>query len=229
VTEIILADGDDLDALSAVIADAFHDLPPSQWLIPDDANRRRIFPGYFRMFVRHALAVGTVHSTPRRDAVALWIPVESEPPALPAGYPGQLAAVTAPWTQRFIHFDAILDDHHPAGFAHHYLAMLAVRPDRQGQGVGSALLSHYDSLLDQAGAVAYLEASSPRNRRLYLRHGYSDHEPAMQLPDGPAMYPMLRRPRAAPRPRESQGESRRAQVTLTAHDWGRHCGEELAG
>jgi hypothetical protein len=37
--------------LSQVIAEAFHDLPPSHWLIADPDVRRRVFPGYFRIYV----------------------------------------------------------------------------------------------------------------------------------------------------------------------------------
>jgi hypothetical protein len=64
----------DLDVLSRVIADAFMDLAPSRWLITDLDARRRIFPGYFRIYLEHALAVGIVHTTPGRTAVALWLP-----------------------------------------------------------------------------------------------------------------------------------------------------------
>jgi GNAT superfamily N-acetyltransferase len=197
VTEIILAKPDDMDALTVVIAEAFHDLPPSPWLISDDADRRRIFPGYFRIYLDHAMATGTVHTTPDRDAAALWIPVAGEPPPLPDGYLQRLTAVTAPWTERFIEFDAALDDAHPVGFAHHYLAMLAVRPGRQGQGTGTALLGFCHAVLDRSGTPGYLEASSPRNRQLYLRHGYADYGRPIQLPGGPVMYPMVRHPRSS--------------------------------
>ena len=50
---------------------------------------------------------------------------------------------------------------------------LAVRPDRQNVGIGSALLDRHHSRLDRAGIPAYLEANDPRNRDLYLRHGYT--------------------------------------------------------
>ena len=43
-------------------------------------------------------------------------------------------------------------------------------------------------------AAAYLEASDERTRDLYLRHGYTDHGEAIELPDGPSMYPMVRIP-----------------------------------
>jgi hypothetical protein len=68
-----------------------------------------------------------------------------------------------------------------------------VRPDRQGVGTGTALLRAYHQILDHdAGAPAYLEAADLRTRDVYLRHGYADHGPPIQLPDGPLMYPMWR-------------------------------------
>jgi hypothetical protein len=51
---VVIADGTSAGVLSQVIADAFADLAVSRWLIPDPAARRRIFPGYFRLYVEHA-------------------------------------------------------------------------------------------------------------------------------------------------------------------------------
>jgi GNAT superfamily N-acetyltransferase len=193
---VIQADTADVDTLGQVIADAFHDLAPSRWLIPDDVGRRKIFPGYFRLFVEHALANGVVHTTPARTAVALWLPVREHGQDLPANYEQRLAAATDPWTYMFRALDAALDRHHPVGVAHHYLALLAVRPDRQGQGIGTALLDAYHARLDHdLGMPAYLEASDQRTRRIYLAHGYADHGPAIRLPGGPVMHPMWRQPR----------------------------------
>jgi hypothetical protein len=70
---VVRAQDPDTRVLSQVIADAFHDLPPSKWLIPDDQARRDIFPGYFRIYVEHAMASGTVHTTTDQAAVALWL------------------------------------------------------------------------------------------------------------------------------------------------------------
>jgi len=195
MTPVIRAQAADAGPLSALIAEAFHDLPPSRWLISDEAARREIFPGYFRLYIEHALASGLVYTTPDRDAAALWIPIGPEPPDPPDGYPERLLAATTPWTQRFVAFDAALDRRHPAGTPHHHLALLGVRPGRQGQGTGTALLESYHRMLDtEARAPAYLEASNRRNRSLYLRHGYADHGPPIRLPGGPLMYPMWREP-----------------------------------
>jgi GNAT superfamily N-acetyltransferase len=191
---VVLADGTCTDTLSQVIADAFFDLAVSQWLIPDRAARRRIFPGYFRLYVEHALAGGIVCTTPGQDAVALWLPAEEEPAPPPEDYDEQLAAVTGPWIDRFRAFDQALEGRHPGGFAHHRLAILAVRPDRQGQGIGTTLLRAHHATLDSDGIPAYLEAASMPSRRLYRAEGYDDHGELIVLP-GAAMYPMIRQPR----------------------------------
>ena len=84
---------------------------------------------------------------------------------------------------------------HPRGPAHLYLALLAVRPDHQGRGLGSRLLAHRHAVLDRIGLPAYLEAADTRSRALYARHGYTDHGEPLTLPrTGEAMYPMWREP-----------------------------------
>jgi GNAT superfamily N-acetyltransferase len=192
----VKAEPADAEVLSQVIADAFCDLPPSQWLIPDQAARREIFPGYFRIYVEHAMASGIVHTTADRAAAALWLPSGESAAGPPPGYGEPLAAATGRWTDRFRSFDATLDQHHPAGAAHHYLAILAVRPDSQGNGTGSLLLRAYHDMLDSCSTPAYLEAATERTTRLYQRHGYAVRPRApFYLPDsGPPMWPMWREP-----------------------------------
>jgi GNAT superfamily N-acetyltransferase len=193
---IIRAGQADVGVLSQVIADAFFPLAPCQWLIPDQAARREILPSYFGMYVEHALADGIVHTTPQRDAAALWIPFGARLPDPPAGYLRQLAEVTGTWLPRFTAFDTSLDASHLTGTAHHHLAILAVRPARQGHGTGTALLDFHHAVLDRQRITAYLEASDERTRRLYLRHGYILRPDApIRLPDGgPEMWPMVRYP-----------------------------------
>jgi GNAT superfamily N-acetyltransferase len=140
-----------------------------------------------------------VTTTPARDAAALWIPAGTHPPIPPDDYPQRIAAVTGRWLPRFEAFDAAMEDHHPAGAAHEWLAIIGVHPARQGRGLGSALLAARHRVLDRSGRGAYLEAASPRARDLYLRHGYSLRPGGpLHLPDGgPPMWPMWRDPRPA--------------------------------
>lgn len=192
---VVFAGQADIDVLSRVIADAFYSLAVSTWLIPDPDARRDIFPGYFRLHVEHAISAGIVYTTPGRTAAALWIPVGEHGPTVPVGYLSRLAAATGRWADRFQAFDLAMDRHHPTGRAHHHLALLAVLPDRQGQGIGTELLRAHHADLDRDGMCAYLEASGPDTRRIYLRHGYLLRPNApIRLPGGPDMWPMWRQP-----------------------------------
>jgi GNAT superfamily N-acetyltransferase len=183
-----------------VIAGAFLGLAVSQWLVPDPDARRAIFPGYFRIYVEHALKEGVVLTTPARDATALWIPVGPDGPGgPPEGYNDRLAAVTGSHLARFAALDERFDRHHPVGVPHEHLAILAVRQDRQRLGIGTAILNARHAIFDRDGTPAYLEASDPGKREIYRAHGYADLGDPIRLPDGPAMYPMWRHPRGGPR------------------------------
>lgn len=191
------AEEGDIDILSQVIADAFFDLAVSQWLVPDPDARRAIFPPYFRIYVEHAMADGLVLTTPTRDATALWLPIGPDGPgAPPDGYHERLAAVTGPHLDRFQALDEGFDTHHPAGVPHHHLAVIAVRPDQQRLGIGTAMLHARHAILDRDGIPAYLEASDLDKREIYRKHGYVVRPDApIRLPGGgPELWPMWREP-----------------------------------
>jgi GNAT superfamily N-acetyltransferase len=191
---LVRAEPTDIDPLSHVITEAFDLLAPSQWLVPDPVARREIFPGYFRIYLEHAMTHGTIYTTSDRDAVALWISMSPGGHESTVENDARIAAATGPWAGRFRAFGAILDKHHPGGARHDHLVILAVRPKRQHSGIGSALLSLHHRALDQEGVPAYLEAGDAGTRGLYLRHGYSDLDSPILLPDGAPMYPMWRPP-----------------------------------
>jgi GNAT superfamily N-acetyltransferase len=126
------------------------------------------------------------------------MPAAPEPPGSRPDYTDRLLAATRPRTSRFTQFDTLLNQARPQSIPRYHLAILALRPGQQGQGIGSALLSAHHHALDQAGLAACLEASSDRNRLFYLRHGYTDSGPPIQLPGGPPCTPMIRAPQPKP-------------------------------
>lgn len=194
--EIARATADDIDVLSHLIAVAFDPLASSSWLVPNPAERQRIFPPYSQLHVEQALHRGRVELTRDRLAVALWFPVPLT--GLPAleRYDERLAEITGPHVERFRTFDRAMGDRHPHRVQHEYLGILAVHPDHQGQGRGSALLRHRHRQLDRGTppTPAYLEANDLRARGLYLKRGYRDLGEPIKLPDGPSIYPMWRSP-----------------------------------
>ena len=196
--EIVRAGKADIGVLSQVIADAFFALAVCRWLIPDGATRRAAFPGFFQLYVEHAIQDGLIETTPDRAAAALWIP-GTGPGELPGSYTERLAAITGQYFTNFLAFDEQLETHHPAGTFHEHLAIMAVRPDRQGQGIGTALLHARHTVLEDQGVPAYLEASDDRTRRIYLDHGYADYGTPIEFAEGVRMYPMWREPRTRDR------------------------------
>ncbi|MEV4544128.1 GNAT family N-acetyltransferase [Micromonospora echinaurantiaca] len=175
------------------IAEAFLVLDATRWLVPDAGRRQAVLARNFEILVDHAMRHGLVYGTEDRDAVAVWFPSVGEPVPPPVDYAARLAAACGEWTERFAHLDELFAANHPHP-DHHHLAFLAVRPARQGQGLGTALLRHHHAWLDAHGVPGYLEASSELSRDLYARHGYRVAEP-FRLPDGTPFWPMWRDPR----------------------------------
>lgn len=192
------ATGDDAPALSALLAEAFlrGDLGP--WLVPDLDTRAQIYRSYFALVTEHALDHGRVEVTgdrpPDLAAAAVWYRIEGGPAPAAADYDARLALITGPSRPRFVALDDAMHRHHPYHEQHHYLAFLAVLPERQCHGLGSALLAHHHAVLDTGAAPAYLEATGPRNARLYARHGYRPRPPYRVGGDGPELLPMWRPP-----------------------------------
>ena len=182
--------------ISDLIAVAMRDTPTARWLEPDTELRHRSADDYFAIFVEHALRHGDAYTmaeggSGRLTGVALWFPLTTVVPP-PLDYDRRLKEVAGDAYDRACRLDAALDAEHPTG-DHHYLAFLAVRPDLQGRGLGSTLLRRHHRRLDAAGIPAYLEANDPRNRDLYLRHGYQVRS-VIDLPDGPPIWCMWRSP-----------------------------------
>jgi GNAT superfamily N-acetyltransferase len=179
--------------LSRLVAECFSHLAVSGWLVDDPAERRTAMAGLVEILIEHAIEFGNVEVVDGPDgpvAVAVWF----RPGPIPEidDYDERLAVACGTHTTRFARIDDLMRAHHPAAPDHAYLALLAVDVDHRDRGVGSALLASYHAGL--GGIPAYLEASSPRNRALYTRHGYVDHG----APYGPdtidAFFPMWREP-----------------------------------
>jgi GNAT superfamily N-acetyltransferase len=186
----------DTTEIIELVATAMQDGPVAEWLQPDAEVRRVEAPRYFEIFVEHAARCGEVYATAdavtgKLSGVALWFPLTSLIPS-PQDYERRLKEVAGDAFERACQLDTALDANHPLE-PHHYLAFLAVRPSSQGRGIGSALLDRHHARLDQAGLPSYLEANHPRNRDLYLRHGYRVRS-VIELPDGPPLWTMWRSP-----------------------------------
>ena len=127
---------------------------------------------------------------------AIWIPPDEW--RVPIGATlGELRPMTRVFGRRLpLAFRSRLrmEARHPRKPPHWYLAVMGVVPERQGRGLGTALMKPGLDALDQAGTPAYLEASTPRSRELYRRNGF-DVTGEFNLPSGgPPLWQMWRDP-----------------------------------
>ena len=70
---------------------------------------------------------------------------------------------------------------HDPGQPHFHIDPLTVMPDKQGRGIGSALLTHFCEHVDTCEMHAYLETDQQRNVRLYERFGFEVQDTDMVL------------------------------------------------
>jgi ribosomal protein S18 acetylase RimI-like enzyme len=126
------------------------------------------------------------------QGAALWLRPGAEPDGDRLGALMQEAIPESQQEARFGFFEqmATYHPHEPLW----YLPMIGVDPAYQGGGLGSALLAHALAEVDRGHSAAYLEATTPRSRDLYARHGF-EVTGTIQVADSPPMFPMLRKPR----------------------------------
>src|SRR5690606_6046955 len=136
--------------------------------------------------------------------ISVWVRSGgAEPEPKPEENSEEMAAmvreVYGEYAARLGQVTALTEAAHPTGRPYLYLQQMAVLPTHRGRGLGSAMLRFGLRVADDEGLPAYLEASTPRNRALYERHGFVDFGAPIRLPEGgPELQPMLREP-ASPR------------------------------
>ncbi|NYS18572.1 GNAT family N-acetyltransferase [Streptomyces sp. SJ1-7] len=187
---------DDRELVVSVLEEAFHHDPVSSWVFPDEAHRRAVHGKFLGVFADITLAEGRIDIADDGAAVALWLPVPAGAPEEEDPTPALMRQTADPDNERCELVGRLTGKAHPHDRAHSYLLMVGVSPQRQGQGVGAELIRTELDRCDRDGVPAYLEASSARSRTLYERLGFGFLGSAVELPDGPSMWPMWREPQA---------------------------------
>ncbi|AXL90894.1 GNAT family N-acetyltransferase [Streptomyces sp. CB09001] len=185
----------DRDLVVRLLDEAFQDDPVSSWVFPGAEYRRRTHHRLMAAFADAVFADGRVDLTEDGAACALWLPVPADEHEGAEGGPALIREAVDPENERVELIARLTDGIHPSGRAHAYLWMIGVVPGRQGEGLGTALIESVLDRCDREGLPAYLEASSARGKALYERLGFEFTGRALDLPDGPRMWPMWREPR----------------------------------
>jgi GNAT superfamily N-acetyltransferase len=188
------ASAEDVERLRTVLADAFLEDPVLSWLMPNDGTRRAQLRRYFGIELRHyTLPRGRVWTTADLAGAALTLP----PGAWRAPTRVTLLEGSAFRTHlvRAARVGATIEWRHLRQ-PHYYVRDVGVLPNKQGQGLGSALLRPTLERCDREGLPAYLEASSERNVALYERLGFKVTR-ELRIGGSPPLRLMLRDPQSA--------------------------------
>jgi GNAT superfamily N-acetyltransferase len=183
-----LAATGDIPAITSMLVRAFDDDPVSNYMF---AGRRRRLLGlhsFFTSELRHNyLPHRQVYVTEDLSGAALW------------GPPDRARHPVLSWhTVRALQLLFTVEGLHPAE-PHWYLFTLGTEPERQGHGVGSALLRAMLTQIDEAGEPAYLESSKERNVPLYARFGFQVIHQIPARSGSPPIWRMWREPRVPER------------------------------
>jgi GNAT superfamily N-acetyltransferase len=156
------------DRAFATLVSAFTDDPVERWLYPETHDYLTHFPEFLAAFGGPAFAERTVWELDDFAAVALWLPpgTEADGDAIVAVLTATVAADKLGDT-----FAVMEQMVHPT-YPHWYLPWFGVDGGRQGQGLGSELMTRGLAIVDASHLPAYLESPNPRNVPFYERHGF---------------------------------------------------------
>ena len=195
-TQIGKASAADLPRIATTLARAFFDDPVLRWMCPDDRRRRELLPAFFSLFAETLQRHDEIHVAGETAGAALWLPPGQAlvPEDEAAEFGRRLEEMAGVDAERAFTISKLIDEHHPPG-AYYFLQFMGVEPRNQGHGIGSALLARMLEHCDREGARAYLDATSPHNKRLYERHGF--RASGQFAPEGgPPLWSMWREPAA---------------------------------
>lgn len=190
-TTVITATSEHRAAVVRALSSAFYEDPVFRWIYPDDARRQAVLPGVFELFTDAIGRHGATLVTADGGGAALWIPPGEGLADDEEAFVEAALALSPPDTERMLACMTVLGETHPHEPCW-YLNLVGVVADRQGQGIGSDLMRAGLERAERDGIPAYLEATSPENRRLYERHGF-EATADLELPGGPTLWAMWRR------------------------------------
>lgn len=182
---------DDFATLAPMLARAFYDDPVTAWFYPDAARRLRHGERFFTIRLRQLEGHGLIFTNAERTGAALWAPpghwredFRQSLRMLP------MLPVLLRRLRRCTRAVREIERHHPA-VPHYYLSVVGTATEKQGGGIGSALLAPMLHRCDETGTPAYLESSKESNLSFYARHGFAVKE-RIELPEGPPLWLMWR-------------------------------------
>ena len=177
-------------ALSAMFL-AFSGDPFFRWFIPEPAKYVQGGIALMDAFGGKAFENGTAFAPSNYEGASFWLPPGIRTDEELAGQVIMDCVPNSIQEELFAVFGEMAS-YRPEGDCW-YLPLIGVDPAHQGRGIGSMMLKHALSIIDEKGLPAFLESSNPANISLYERHGF-EVVGRIQVGSSPAVHPMRRAP-----------------------------------
>jgi ribosomal protein S18 acetylase RimI-like enzyme len=180
-----------IERFEATMTLAFSADPAARWAWPDPAQFLAVFRPLVMLFGGKAFDHSSALVVGDFLGVCQWLP----PNVLPDDDPiCELFErnMTGPRLGELLSLFDRMAGFHPKE-PHWYLPLIGVDPQWQGQGYGRMLMEQALALCDRGRQPAYLEATSPANRRFYERYGFRAIG-EIRSAGSPPLFPMLREP-----------------------------------
>lgn len=194
MADIRRATADEAPSLAGTIARAFRGDPIHAWMFPGEGVEER-FRRFVEVFDRLVAERGWLWITDAGAAVALWAPpgTEDEYAQIELAARPVMLELAGDGGARYDSFWAWADSHRPPE-PHWYLDHIAVLPERQGEGLGVALVEHGLALAGADGVPAFLETARERTVGFYERRGFVVCDEGMTPGGGPRVWFLRRDP-----------------------------------
>lgn len=193
------------DKAGEILAHAFHDDPGMRYVLPERERYERLAPWMFASWARWTILYGAAWTTPDLEGVALRrMPGQDRDNLwryLRSGMIKTPRFLGKPAMERLQILTETLARKRPevAGSKRYwYCWTIGVHPDKQGQGIGKALMQQTFSSAARDGLPCCLETFTEKDVAIHGSQGYELRD-RLQIPDSDLTAYMMVRP-AEPNP-----------------------------
>ena len=185
-----LATAAQLQTVANTMTMAFAADPFNRWYLAEADRYLEHFPKIVEALATPAIAAEACYLTDNHGGAAIWYPPGV---TLDEALAGEIFGnvVPAEIGDTFFKVMEAFDTYHPHDDDCWYLPLIGVDAGMQGKGLGGTLMNHVVTLLDEKGALGYLESSNPQNIPLYQRYGF-EIMGRIEFEGAPLVTPMLR-------------------------------------
>lgn len=143
-----------------------------RWSFGEDRFEQRILK-HFAHYDGENARRGWIRLAADGAGIAVWIPPDAreEHDAIGPAPPGAEHEILGDHADHFAAFWGWVEEHQPDE-ATSYLSHIGVTPERQGEGLGSALMRDGLARADREGVPTWLETSKATNATYYERFGF---------------------------------------------------------